>query len=132
METFNVYGKMLMTIEDIEGPNGVKEVVQPGHEEYARDIGRVLTVLQEIKERTESHSEQIRRFYQKFKNVFESVDNVLLYMVKLRSKDGDEAFRFQCKLDESANVGHGLELIEHSCSALAVEFFLQCLTQLKC
>ena len=120
-----------MTIEDIEGPNGVKEVVQPGHEEYARDIGRVLTVLQEIKERTESHSEQIRRFYRKFKNVFESIDNVLLYMVKLRSKDGDEAFCFQCKLDESANVGHRLELIEHSCSALAVEFFLQCLTQLK-
>ena len=54
METFNVYGKMLMMIEDIEGPNGVKKVVQPGHEEYARDIGRVLTVLQEIFSPSES------------------------------------------------------------------------------
>ena len=27
-------------------------------------------------------------------------------------------------------MGRGLELIEHSCSALVVEFLVQCLTQL--
>ena len=50
--------------------------------------------------------------------------------MNLRTKHCDEAFRFQCKPDESGDVGRGLELIEHSCSALAVEFLVQCLTQL--
>ena len=112
METFNVYGKVLMMIDDLEGPNGVKEMDQPSDEELSRDIKRVLLILEEIKERTEPYLENIRAFYQKFKNAFLSVDNVLLYTMNLRTKHGDEAFRFQCKPDESGDVGRGLELIK--------------------
>ena len=50
MMTFNAYGQILMLIQDLEEPEGVKEVVQPGDEEFSRDIERVLTVLKEIKE----------------------------------------------------------------------------------
>ena len=50
MMTFNVYGQILMVIEDLEEPEGMKEVVQPGDEEFLRDIEHVLTVLTEIKE----------------------------------------------------------------------------------
>ena len=39
-----------MVIEDLEEPEGMKEVVQPGDEEFLRDIEHVLTVLTEIKE----------------------------------------------------------------------------------
>ena len=41
-----------MMIDDLEGPNGVKEMDQPSDEELSRDIKRVLLILEEIKERT--------------------------------------------------------------------------------
>ena len=50
METFNVYGKILMMIDDLEGLNGVKEMDQPSDEELSRDIKRVLLILERRKE----------------------------------------------------------------------------------
>ena len=60
--TFNVYGQILMLIQDLEEPEGVKEVVQPGDKEFSRDIECVLTVLKEIKENWTTFREHLRIF----------------------------------------------------------------------
>ena len=66
MTTFNVYGKILLLLEDLEG-QVAKELDQQGDDEYTRDIERLLTILEEIKERTEPYS---RAFFKKFKSMF--------------------------------------------------------------